>query len=54
MGEVHQIGPGTLWALPDHDRFRFIAVTDTRLVSIFTAALVGPETHDESGSFPVL
>jgi L-ectoine synthase len=53
-GEVHQIRPGTLWALPHHERVRYVSITPTRLISIFVPALVGPELHDEEGSFPLL
>ncbi|MFO0997055.1 MAG: ectoine synthase [Alphaproteobacteria bacterium] len=53
-GQIHRIRPGTLWALPKHERHRFTAKGAVRLVSIFVPALVGAETWDEDGSFPLL
>ena len=53
-GTVHRLRPGTMYALDKHDRHRIDAVTDMRLVCVFAPALVGPETHDEDGSYPVL
>jgi L-ectoine synthase len=40
--------------LDKHDRHELEAITDMRLVCVFTPALLGPETHDEDGSYPVL
>ena len=37
-----------------HDRHRLEAHTDMRIVCVFTPALVGRETHDEDGSYPIL
>ena len=53
-GTVHRLRPGTMYALDRHDRHRIDANTDMRLVCVFTPALVGPETHDEEGSYPIL
>ena len=53
-GTVHRLRPGTMYALDRHDRHRIDASTDMRLVCVFTPALVGPETHDEEGSYPIL
>ena len=53
-GTVHRLRPGTMYALDKHDRHRIDAATDMRLVCVFAPALVGPETHDEDGSYPVL
>lgn len=50
--EVFVIGPGSMYALDKHDRHRLLARTDLKLVCVFTPALVGNETHDESGSYP--
>lgn len=50
----HHIKPGSLWAAVGHEKFRFIANKPTRLISIFDPALIGPETNDEEGSFPLL
>lgn len=50
-GEVHQIRPGTLYALDRHDRHRLRSTTGVRLICVFTPALRGDETHDEDGSY---
>ena len=53
-GTVHRLAPGTMYALDRHDRHRIDADTDMRLVCVFSPALVGPETHDGDGSYPIL
>ncbi|MDH3714004.1 MAG: ectoine synthase [Gammaproteobacteria bacterium] len=53
-GEVHRLKPGSMYALDKHDRHRIDALTDMRLVCVFSPALLGPETHDEEGSYPLL
>ena len=53
-GEVHQLGPGSMYALDQHDRHRLETHTAMRIVCIFMPALVGPETHDADGSYPLL
>jgi L-ectoine synthase len=53
-GEVHELGPGDMYALDQNDRHVLEAVTDLRIVCVFTPALVGPETHDADGSYPLL
>ena len=53
-GTVHRLAPGTMYALDRHDRHRIDARTDMRLVCVFSPALVGPETHDTDGSYPIL
>lgn len=50
-GEVHEIRPGTLYALDRHDRHRLRSKTRVRLICVFTPALRGDETHDEDGSY---
>jgi L-ectoine synthase len=53
-GRVHPIEPGTLYALDRHDRHVLRAMTELRMVCVFSPPLVGPEAHDESGSYPLL
>lgn len=48
------ITPGTLYALDKHQELILRAHADLRLVCVFTPARVGPETHDELGSYPLL
>jgi L-ectoine synthase len=49
-GAVHQIRPGTLYAMNDHDRHRIRAKTRMRVVCTFVPALTGDEVHDADGS----
>ena len=51
-GERHAIGPGTIYALDQHDRHTLNVKTDLHLVCVFNPALSGAETHDADGSFP--
>ena len=53
-GTAHRLRPGTMYALDRHDPHRIDAGTDMRIVCVFSPALVGPETHDEDGSYPIL
>lgn len=50
--QVYQLGPGDMYTLDKHDRHGLTALTDLKLVCVFTPALVGDETHDEDGSYP--
>lgn len=49
-GVVHEIGPGTLYAMNNHDRHRIRAKTDMRVICTFYPALTGHEVHDSDGS----
>jgi L-ectoine synthase len=53
-GERYDIGPGTVYALDEHDRHVLMAETQMRMVCVFNPPLVGPEVHDENGIYPVL
>ena len=53
-GTVHRLRPGTMYAVDEHDRHRIDARTALRIVCVFSPALVGPETHDADGSYPLL
>jgi len=53
-GEEHALQSGSMYALDKHDRHRMQAISDMRLVCVFTPALTGQETHDEDGSYPLL
>jgi len=51
-GEVHPLGPGSLYVLDRHDAHILRALKgDLRIVCIFTPALTGQERHDASGSY---
>lgn len=49
---TYKLGAGDMYTLDQHDRHRLQAVTDLKLVCVFTPALTGNETHDEDGSYP--
>ncbi len=53
-GGKYPIRPGTIYALNRHQAHRLQAHTELRLVCVFSPALVGPETHDAQGSYPLL
>jgi L-ectoine synthase len=50
----YELGPGTVYALNNHDRHVLIAETNLRTVCVFKPPLVGPESHDETGAYPLL
>ena len=49
-GRVHEIKPGTLYAMNDHDRHRIRAITRMRVICTFVPPLTGTEVHDADGS----
>lgn len=51
---VHDIRPGTIYALDKHDRHRLRAVTDVRLICVFSPALRGDETLTPEGAYAKL
>lgn len=53
-GEEFAIEAGTVYALDQHDRHVLTAATNMRMVCVFNPPLVGTETHDENGVYPVL
>lgn len=52
-GEVHAIGPGTIYALDKHDEHILRAKTELSLACVFNPALNGREVHDETGAYPL-
>lgn len=53
-GETFPIEAGTIYALDKHDRHRLTAETQMRMICVFQPGLVGPETHDADGVYPLL
>jgi L-ectoine synthase len=53
-GQVHEISAGVMYALDGNERHLLIADTRMRMICVFNPALVGPETHDENGVYPLL
>jgi L-ectoine synthase len=50
-GERHDLRPGSMYALDQHDRHTLRVQKALRLVCVFNPALTGSETHDADGSF---
>jgi len=50
-GKIHEIKPGTIYALNKHDRHRLMAITNVRLICTFNPPLTGGEIHDKDGSY---
>jgi L-ectoine synthase len=53
-GETFQIAPGTVYALDANDKHVLHAHTEMQLVCVFNPPLVGPETHDKAGIYPLI
>lgn len=53
-GEVFPIADGTVYALDGNERHVLTAETELRVVCVFNPALVGPESHDANGAYPLL
>lgn len=49
-GTVHDVKPGTLYAMNEHDRHRIRAKSRMRIICTFFPALTGHEVHDADGS----
>jgi L-ectoine synthase len=52
-GVVHQIRPGTIYALDKHDRHVLRARTALKVVCVFDPPLHGSEVHDAEGVYPL-
>lgn len=53
-GEVHEIRPGTIYLLNDHDRHVLRVEEDLRVICSFNPPVTGQEVHDEDGAYPLL
>jgi len=53
-GEVHQLGPGSLYLLDGHEHHRLRARTQMRTVCVFNPPITGREVHDENGVYPLV
>jgi L-ectoine synthase len=51
-GEVHELKPGVLYALNDHDRHVVRPKTDLLTACAFNPPVTGNEVHDETGAYP--
>ena len=52
-GEVHPIGPGTIYILDKHDKHILRAKTEMTMACVFNPPLNGKEVHDETGAYPL-
>lgn len=53
-GEVHTLGPGTLYLLDGHERHQLRPTTQLRTVCVFNPPVTGREVHDENGAYPLI
>jgi L-ectoine synthase len=53
-GEVHQLTPGTLYLLNDHDKHKVRVREEIRCVCVFNPPVTGREVHDENGVYPLI
>jgi len=51
-GVVHELRPGTLYALNEHDEHVLEAESRLRLVCVFNPPVTGREVHDATGAYP--
>ena len=52
-GVIHEIRPGVIYVLDQHDRHLLRAHTEMVLACVFNPALIGNETHDKDGVYPL-
>ncbi|WP_067727688.1 ectoine synthase [Oceanobacillus damuensis] len=53
-GEVWKLKAGSMYLLDEHDKHKLRAKTQMRMVCVFNPPLVGTETHNEEGYYPLL
>ncbi|ALX48595.1 ectoine synthase [Lentibacillus amyloliquefaciens] len=53
-GDVYDIKAGTMYLLDENDKHILRAKTQMRMVCVFNPPLVGRETHNEEGYYPLL
>lgn len=51
-GEVHEIKPGTMYALNKHDLHILRARKEMKMACCFNPPVTGQEKHDASGAYP--
>lgn len=51
-GEVHELKPGALYALNDHDDHIVRPKTEIICACVFNPPVTGREVHDEAGAYP--
>lgn len=53
-GETHQLTPGSIYVLNNHDKHRVRPRTQMRTVCVFNPPITGREIHDEDGVYPLI
>lgn len=51
-GETHELRPGVLYVLNEHDRHIVRPRTDIVTACVFNPPVTGKEVHDETGAYP--
>ena len=52
--QEYEISAGTMYALSGNEKHVLIARQQMRMVCVFNPPVVGPETHDQNGVYPLL
>jgi L-ectoine synthase len=52
--ETHQLRPGSLYLLNNHDKHEVRPRTQMRTVCVFNPPITGREVHDEHGVYPLV
>lgn len=53
-GEVHELRPGSMYLLDQHDKHVLRPRTQMRTVCVFNPPVTGREVHDENGVYPLI
>ncbi|GAB2669933.1 ectoine synthase [Gordonia jinhuaensis] len=53
-GKTYPLGPGSMYLLNGHERHTVHADTQMRMLCVFNPPVVGDETHDENGVYPLV
>src|SRR5690625_883070 len=51
-GETHQLRPGSIYLLNDHDKHQVRPRTEMRTVCVFNPPVTGRAEHDANGAYP--
>ncbi|NKB56418.1 MAG: cupin domain-containing protein [Alphaproteobacteria bacterium] len=52
-GVTHELKPGVMYCLDQHERHRIICKTAIRMICVFNPPLAGGEVHDDDGAYPI-
>lgn len=53
-GAKHELGPGSMYLLNEHDKHELRPHTEMRTVCVFNPPITGREVHDENGVYPLV